>query len=347
MRGVYYLRCISGVFERLLHRILQRFFGDAGSPFEMLAGDLQVVLLSSCLRIADPLADGLQRKLFGQFGLARRSQVLEHFRPRLQASPADNAVQLRPQILVGVPVAGDDEFTPRFGLFECLFQVRAKFREHRNQSAFAPGQMFRLRTTDQNPAIFPIHVGPSQGEVFRRATEATESAQSEDQTPFGIRAGVDDLLSFLPSHEVKPFWISDDQTLQIRKRVLFNQFLPNGGFEELFRPATAAANGVLSESLPFQVELPRVGVSGCDCRKVLVGVEELQQTSSRLFVKVSRSRLHGRSQGADRVVSVDVDHVFGVGTFCGDLRGRQIVGRHRRTGLSWSAPLARTRSGKA
>ncbi len=166
MRRVHYLRCISGAFERLLHRFLQRFFRDAGSPFEMLAGDLQVMLLGNRLRIADPLADGLQRELFGQFGLARRSQVLEHFRPRLQASPADYPVQLRPQILVGVPVTGDDEFTPRFRLVECLFQVRAQFREHRDQPAFASGQMLRLRTADKNPAMFPIHVGPSQGEVF-------------------------------------------------------------------------------------------------------------------------------------------------------------------------------------
>lgn len=166
MRRVHYLRCISGAFERLLHRILQRFFRHAGSPLEVLAGDLQVVLPGNRLRIADPTANSLQWELFRQFRLASRSQILEHFRPRLQSSPTNDFVKLGSQILIAVPVSVDNELSAGLSLLKCLFQEWAKFREHRNQPAFTPSKVFGLRTVDQNPAMLLIHVRPSQRKMF-------------------------------------------------------------------------------------------------------------------------------------------------------------------------------------
>jgi len=92
---------ISRDFGRSLHRILHRFG-------VVLVGHLQIVLSGDGLGIADPAADDVCGKSLLQFRLTGGPQVVEEFRPGVQAGPLDDPQQLRPQIGVGVAVAGDN-----------------------------------------------------------------------------------------------------------------------------------------------------------------------------------------------------------------------------------------------
>ena len=78
--------------------------------------DGQVVLRGDQLRIADPVTDDLHGMLPGQFGFSRRAEIVEQFRPSLQPGLGDDPLQLRPQVLVRVSAAGDDELRS-FGRF--------------------------------------------------------------------------------------------------------------------------------------------------------------------------------------------------------------------------------------
>ncbi len=81
----------------------------------------------------------------------------------------------------------DDELCPRFGLFKRLLQQRSQFGEQRHGSAFVALVMFRLGTRNKNLAAIPVDVLPFQTERFARNSDAAESRQTDQQTPFGIR----------------------------------------------------------------------------------------------------------------------------------------------------------------
>jgi len=77
------------------------------------------------LTVADPVADHVHGVLLGQLRLSGGPEVLEQLGPGGQAGLADDPLQLRPQVGVGVSIPGDDVLGPRLGLFPDFFQVWA------------------------------------------------------------------------------------------------------------------------------------------------------------------------------------------------------------------------------
>lgn len=94
------LRLIASPNGCLLRRNLRRFsgrlFGDVprtvellhrngrhriNGAFEVLIGDLQIVVQRNHFAVADPSADDVHRKVVDEFRLAGRAKVLERLRP--------------------------------------------------------------------------------------------------------------------------------------------------------------------------------------------------------------------------------------------------------------------------
>ncbi|HON93289.1 MAG TPA: hypothetical protein PKZ07_17095 [Sedimentisphaerales bacterium] len=121
----------------------------------------------------------------------------------------------------------------------------------------------------QDFAFGPIHVLPPQSQHFRRASEAPVAAQSEDQPPFGIRAGFDDFFGFLAADEVLSLRVSDRAGLQVFKRVRRNEALLDGGLDDLLRHAGPLACGCFGKSDARQIPPPFVGVVRRDLEGVL------------------------------------------------------------------------------
>jgi len=86
--------------------------------FEVFLGQLQVVLRSNQLAVADPGGYGMQRMIFEQFCFARAPQILEQPWPKLKSRTEDDLLKRRSQILGGITVPGDD---PCLTLFCCLY----------------------------------------------------------------------------------------------------------------------------------------------------------------------------------------------------------------------------------
>lgn len=126
MRVVRAVHPSAPSYRRLLHRILHRFF-------EMVIGHLQRVLSGNLFAVADPCADDMRRKRFFQFGLPRAAEILDPFRPGLQASALDDAFDSRAEVFTRVPANRNDAFGARFGQLEALLQIKPQFGEQRNR----------------------------------------------------------------------------------------------------------------------------------------------------------------------------------------------------------------------
>jgi len=79
-------------------------------PVEMCVGHLQVMILCNRPTVAQPCTHDVARKLLGEFGLPRRSKIVEQFRPRLHTSPLDDPLHLGAEIRLTVTESGDDPF---------------------------------------------------------------------------------------------------------------------------------------------------------------------------------------------------------------------------------------------
>jgi hypothetical protein len=90
---------------------------------------LEIVLVGDRRAVADPLANHVQRKPGGQFGLPTRPHVVEQAGPRLQTGSFDDPQELRSQIGALIPISRDYEGSPRRGLIPSRFQVRPQFRD--------------------------------------------------------------------------------------------------------------------------------------------------------------------------------------------------------------------------
>jgi hypothetical protein len=76
-------------------------------PVEMFVPHLQIMLSCYYLTVPHPSRDDMQRKLIGEFRTPRRSDVLEQFRPGIDAGPLDDLQKRCPQVLRCNLVSGD------------------------------------------------------------------------------------------------------------------------------------------------------------------------------------------------------------------------------------------------
>src|SRR5207302_155524 len=98
-----------------------------------------------------------------QLRLSARTKVLEQLRPRREASLADDTFQLRPQVDVALPVAGNAVDRAIGGQLESLFKVRSQLGKDRH------GPDAGLWRVNPESGTRPINVGPLQGQNLARA----------------------------------------------------------------------------------------------------------------------------------------------------------------------------------
>ncbi|MEX1096727.1 MAG: hypothetical protein WED34_11820, partial [Planctomycetales bacterium] len=250
------------------------------------------MLLGDGPAVADPGADDVRRERFLQFRLPRRPQVLEQLGPRVQAGLGDDALQLRPQVRIRVPVAGDDILRPRLGFVERGFQVRAQLREDGHDSLFAAGMMFRLGRVNGEPGALPVDVPPPQSKMLRWATQSAEPGEREQQPPLRVRAGRQHGRGVGPRDEVHPLPHGQHAPFQVRERIARDDPLADGRPEELLGVGAPPADRVRRQLLLHQVEPPFVRVAGRDFPQRLAGPEELDQVPPRVPVGRGRRFLH-------------------------------------------------------
>jgi len=252
---------------------------------------LQIVLLRDQGAIADPTANDVQRERRGEFGFPARPVVLKQFRPRFDAGPSNNALQLRPQVLVPIPVAIDQEDGSRLGLLEGIFEVRAQFGEDRNSAIPTPVEMLCFGTMDKEAPALPIHFRPAQRQQFRRAANAGEPAQRHNEPPFGIGASVQNAADCLNADEVFAALVYLTRRFHVAERVRQDEPASSGGAEELFCPSHRSAGRPVG--IPFlEPEEESVRVARRDVAQGLIRAEESDQFTSRCFQVSERKGLH-------------------------------------------------------
>lgn len=65
---------------------------------EVCIGRLQIVFLRNGFRVAEPVADDVNRETGSEIGLSGCPQIVEKFRPRLNSRPIDHFSKLLPQV---------------------------------------------------------------------------------------------------------------------------------------------------------------------------------------------------------------------------------------------------------
>ncbi|MGA2582573.1 MAG: hypothetical protein ABSG31_04785 [Tepidisphaeraceae bacterium] len=146
---------------------------------EMLIGNLQVMVLCDFQTVADPLANNVCGELLAQFRLASRPQVVERLRPRDQSRLADDAMQLRSQIAIRLPVSRDNVLASRLGFGEYIHQRAAQLRKHRDNPFVAAFMVLGFWRRYANRATVKINVAPFQAEMLRWAAKPAIAAQGE------------------------------------------------------------------------------------------------------------------------------------------------------------------------
>src|SRR5260370_41481405 len=119
------------------------------------------------------------------------------------------------------------------GQFECFFKVGAQLREKGNPALSTVLVVFRLRRAGKEALALPIHIWPSQLQVFRRTAQTPVAGQSHDQPPFGIGAGVNDPLGVFGGNEVLPVLVGVRASLDAVEGVAGEDVSSASGLEEL------------------------------------------------------------------------------------------------------------------
>ncbi len=223
------------------------------------------------LGIADPLANHVDGKRLTQFRLPSASEILPQLRPSLQTRGRHDPFQLPAQDWRRGPMPNHDELfrlriRQRLALFGFIprgVQIWPKLREDRDHSERLPFVVFGFRAANREPVTLPVDVLPSQGHHFRRNTQPAKPSQREQQTPFGIRAGLENGSGIGPTDEVISGRVPFHRADQIGKRVLLNQFPTDGRIEKLFRQSAVTDDvGSLSPEMAFAGCVSRVGDTG-------------------------------------------------------------------------------------
>ncbi len=177
------VRFFATTSVRVLRRILRwpcaAFCAASSRAFKVGVGHRPVMLLRDERAMPQPRRGNVRRILGGQFRRATGAQVVRDARPRRQASPLNDSLELRAQVGV-VPVARDNRFGSRLGCIEHGFQKRPQLGKERDDARFMPSVPSRLGRMGGRPVALPIHVRPGQRQVFRWAAQSAESAQRDN-----------------------------------------------------------------------------------------------------------------------------------------------------------------------
>lgn len=240
-------------------------------------------------------------KFLFKLRLPRRSHVVKGFWPRLQARLADDPVKLGPKVAIRRSVLRDDVFRPFVGRLERRQYVGAQLREERDQPGLPALVMLGFRRRDQNAGVLPIDVLPLQRKMFRRAPQAPIAAQSDDQSPFGVRARVQHLVRVLGRNVVHPSLDRSNCDGQSIEWVRPPQKVPaNRGLEELSGAAGVPPNGVLCQPVVEHKCAEVVGVAGADGAHVSVFTEEVDKPAPGLLEIGDRVGLAAAVAGLDQ-----------------------------------------------
>ncbi|MCL2647106.1 MAG: hypothetical protein FWD61_08890 [Phycisphaerales bacterium] len=230
----------------------------------MLVGYLQIMLLGDAGGVPDPLAYHVYREKLAKLGLSTAPQIRKQLRPRIESGPLDDPFQVRPQIGILLSVASDDVFRPRLGGFVNIPQVRQQFRKDRHPPFPATDKVFRLWRVNQKPATFPINIPPPQPQMLRRTAKASVSAQSEQQFPLDIRAGVEHFLSHVLCHKKHASRVHLSPGSHVGKGTLRNQFPPNRQAEQVLGHTDPPTDRRFGQSAFLQILPPLVRVRRFD-----------------------------------------------------------------------------------
>ncbi|MEZ6243368.1 MAG: hypothetical protein R3B57_10025 [Phycisphaerales bacterium] len=119
-----------------------------------------------------------------------------------------------------------------------------------------------------DPVVFPIHVGPAQGQGLARDAQPAESGEGDQQPPFGIGGRVDHLGDRLTGHEHRPGWVDLRPRFQSRERVGARHVPPLPPAEDLPGVQHCPANRRRRIPAILQARPPCFGVGLADCRHV-------------------------------------------------------------------------------
>ncbi|MFO1007732.1 MAG: hypothetical protein U0929_17340 [Planctomycetaceae bacterium] len=224
-------------------------------PLEIGLRRLQVVPLGHRDRIPDPVANRLDGMDLREVGFTAGAEIVKQLRPGLHPGPVDDLEQPGSQVRVGIPVTRDDEFALVAIQFVSFLQVWSKFGEDRDNSLGLSFMMFRLARPDCHSGPFPVHVLPSQGEMLTRTPQPGEPTQGEQQSPFGVRAGIQNGFRCFNSDIGLPLLIAarGGGNVALLERIGFDQFTVQGIGEELFGNSAGPADGVLCQPFADQV----------------------------------------------------------------------------------------------
>jgi hypothetical protein len=240
-----------------------------------------VVMIRSCLCVmlqahlgvvSHPQSDNVDWERFKQFGFAARPQVVEQPWPRFQPGPLDQLFKRGAQIAIpptggalgfGQVVPADDVRLAGFGEFKRFFEKRSQFREQRNRPACLAVVAIGFGTGDRHAATVPIDVSQFQGQNLGRATQATITAQGDDDAPGRIR-NVQQPFHGVAANEPLPGAHVGRRNLHFRERVLVNQFVLAGHMQERPGERKPFGHGCKGQVLRQEPCLELVAIAGRD-----------------------------------------------------------------------------------
>src|SRR4051794_8681809 len=137
--------------------------------------------------------------------------------------------------------------------------------------------------------------------MLRGAAQSAIAAQSEDQSPFRIRTGIEHTLCHIATDEVVAGSIWLYLTVShIRKRVFLNDFVPESSTKQLLGPPAPPPHRVFTERF-LQLQPKIVRVTGMDFGQPLPFAEILHQIFSYLPQGNLRPLFQVRSRREKRV----------------------------------------------
>nr|WP_241179962.1 hypothetical protein [Humisphaera borealis] len=170
------LRGVSSRFSAGLRWFLRSRFGHLGGTFVVLVGHLKVVVFRHVFGVAEPLAHDVAGEDLAKFRLPCRSQIVKESRPWFDVGNVDDSHQLRPQIAVGIAIAGDDELRAFRCILKHFQQVAFELGEHRNDAGSLVAVVLRLGRVDENAFAIPVDVAPPQAQMLGRTAQPAVAA---------------------------------------------------------------------------------------------------------------------------------------------------------------------------
>lgn len=149
---------------------------------------LEVVLGRDHRAVPEPARDHVGRESLHPVGRARGPHVVEEPGPGLLAGFRDDPFELGPQIRPGVPEAGYDSFLALMCFVEEVLEDLAQLRSDRDHTHGVTLMIRGLDAPHHQASTLPIHIAPFEWNDLGRAAETRVPAESDDSSPFVVRA---------------------------------------------------------------------------------------------------------------------------------------------------------------